>query len=82
MMSCKEVTEKASALIDGELSLWERLQIRLHLAICRGCERFIDQMKVTRTLTETALPPMAFDAPENARIDAILDQLRDGTAKG
>ncbi|WP_102223555.1 anti-sigma factor family protein [Acidimangrovimonas sediminis] len=76
MMTCKEVTERASALIDGEVGLWERLQIQLHLAICKGCARFVSQMRVTRMLTETALPPLLPDSTESARIDAILTELR------
>lgn len=45
MLSCKEVAERASALIDGELGLFDRLQMRL--AMCKGCGAFIDQMKTT-----------------------------------
>lgn len=51
MLSCKDVAERASALIDGELSTWDALQIRLHLAMCKGCSRFIEQMRLTDQLT-------------------------------
>jgi len=51
MLSCKDVAERASALIDGELSTWDALQIRLHLAMCKGCGRFIEQMRLTDQLT-------------------------------
>ena len=49
MLSCKEVAERASALIDGELGLFDRLQMRLHLAMCKGCGAFIDQMNHQRS---------------------------------
>lgn len=51
MLSCKQVADRASALIDGELPAWDALQVRLHLAMCKGCGRFIEQMRVTDRLT-------------------------------
>ena len=51
MQSCKDVADRASALIDGELSAWDALQTRLHLAMCKGCSRFIEQMRATDQLT-------------------------------
>ena len=51
MLSCKDVADRASALIDGELSTWDALQIRLHRAMCKGCGRFIEQMRLTDQLT-------------------------------
>lgn len=61
MLSCKDVADRASALIDGELTTWETFRIRLHLAMCKGCRRFVAQMRTTDWLTarvtETAAPP-------------------------
>lgn len=54
MLKCKDVAARASALIDGELPFWDVLQIRLHLAICKGCTAFIQQMRVTKSLTLAA----------------------------
>ncbi len=39
MISCKEATRLASLQMERKLSLVERLQFRLHLAICVGCRR-------------------------------------------
>jgi anti-sigma factor RsiW len=57
--SCKDVAERANALIDGELGLADRLRIRLHLAICKGCDHFIHQMRQTKALirASAAIPP-------------------------
>lgn len=79
MLSCKEVADRASALIDGELSGWEALRMRLHLAMCKGCSRFIDQIRVTDQLTarvariEETRPQEAGDR----RLADILAMLRD-----
>lgn len=80
MLSCKEVADRASALIDGDLSAWEVLQIRLHLAMCKGCSRFIEQMRRTDRLTaEVAVPaePLPHEAGD-ARLAEILSMLRRG----
>ncbi|MCA1775590.1 MAG: zf-HC2 domain-containing protein [Loktanella sp.] len=61
MMSCKEVADRASAVIDGELSGWEMVQMRLHLAMCRGCRHFLGQIRAVDQLASsvTELPPEA-----------------------
>ncbi|MEJ2239399.1 MAG: zf-HC2 domain-containing protein [Gemmatimonadales bacterium] len=41
MLTCEQVTAKASAFVDGEVSLRERVGIRLHLAICVHCRGFL-----------------------------------------
>ncbi|GHD98500.1 hypothetical protein U879_00055 [Defluviimonas sp. 20V17] len=79
MLSCKEVTERASALIDGELGPLQTLRMRLHLAMCHGCAHFLAQMRATRALTMTTLPS---DPPDAARIEAILSRLHDEKPTG
>ncbi|WP_180899079.1 anti-sigma factor family protein [Martelella soudanensis] len=54
MLRCSEVAQRASLLIDGELGPLQRLNIKLHLAMCRGCRAFVAQMRITRDLTRTA----------------------------
>lgn len=83
MLSCKEVAERASALIDGELGLFDRLQMRLHLAMCKGCGAFIDQMKTTKDLTQSAvLPDDSLGEEVDGGIEAILSRLHDGKQPG
>jgi len=82
MLSCHEVATRASALIDGELSTWEALKMRLHLAMCKGCERFIDQMRTTRDLTESLLAADTHDEIDDDRISAILSELHEGKHRG
>jgi hypothetical protein len=78
MLSCREVAERASALIDGEVRGWEAIQIRMHLAMCKGCQRFIRQMRLTRDLTLAAARSDARREDDDARIDAILSELHKG----
>jgi anti-sigma factor RsiW len=79
MITCKDVSERASDLIDGELNPWQTIQMRLHLAMCRGCERFVGQMRTTRDLTEStsASGSAAPEGGDDAEIDTILSRLHD-----
>ncbi|MFN4207320.1 MAG: zf-HC2 domain-containing protein [Agrobacterium albertimagni] len=68
MFRCREVADRASLLIDDELALWPRFNMRLHLAMCRGCRAFVEQMRITRDLavmagaTENSVPSAEIQA--------------------
>ena len=55
MLSCREVCENAHGYVDADISVWKRLQIRLHLAMCRNCTNFIDQTRKTKVLIAKSL---------------------------
>ncbi|QID18251.1 zf-HC2 domain-containing protein [Nitrogeniibacter mangrovi] len=48
MLSCKDATRLMSEARDRDLSLRDRLRLRLHLAICAGCANFDKQMDFLR----------------------------------
>lgn len=48
MLSCKESTHLLSQSQDRKLTLAERMQLEIHLAMCRGCSNFKDQMSFLR----------------------------------
>ena len=50
MLSCKELVVHSSDLLDGQLSLRQRLAVRAHLAICLRCRRFIRQMRLSQAV--------------------------------
>lgn len=74
MFRCDEVARRASLLIDGEFSFWPRLNIGLHLAMCRGCRAFVAQMRIARDLA--AMAGTAHDPAPNEVIKAALAQRR------
>lgn len=82
MLSCKEVALRSSALIDGDLGVFEALQMRLHLAMCKGCGAFILQMRTIRDLTKIAPVTDNLQDADDGRISAILSQLHDGKQTG
>ncbi len=73
MLSCKEVSYLVSESLDRKLPLWQRIQVRLHLLMCRFCSRFRKQvlflrdtarhylMAVEETETGPGLSPEARD---------------------
>lgn len=51
MLNCREITERASDFLDATLPWHVRLQVRLHVMMCRYCREYIRQLAlVTRTL--------------------------------
>jgi predicted anti-sigma-YlaC factor YlaD len=71
MMSCREVTERASDVVDGTLPPLARLQLRLHLMICEGCRTYIDQMRGLKTMLRQR-PPLRPTAAAEAVVLAAL----------
>jgi len=48
MMPCREVTRLVSQGLDRKLGFGERVTLRVHFAICKGCGNFDRQMKLLR----------------------------------
>lgn len=69
MLSCKELVERSSDYLDGQLRLRERLGVRAHLAMCVHCRRFIRQLKLSQAVLR--------QLPEKpvAELDALAEKL-------
>jgi Putative zinc-finger len=48
MLSCREVMRKVSQGEDRELAFGERVALRLHFTICRGCRNASRQIRFLR----------------------------------
>lgn len=72
MISCKEVSVLVSKSLDERLDWRERVQVRLHLFICKACANFVRQMRVLRLATRRVA-----EGRKSAPLDARLsDQAR------
>src|SRR5215471_18023078 len=71
MLSCKELSEKASDYLEGELSAWTRMKIRLHVFLCEHCRRYLHQLRLAVDAFALAAKT---DAEERAE-DRILQLL-------
>lgn len=75
-MDCNELVELVTAFLDGALEPHDEARFVEHLAICEGCERYLDQFRVTIAhLGE--LPPESLS--DRARSD-LLTAFRDWRA--
>ncbi|WP_372864371.1 zf-HC2 domain-containing protein [Spongiibacter sp.] len=48
MLSCKEVSHRASDYLDQPPRGWQGLRLRMHLLICGHCRRFRQQLLLSR----------------------------------
>lgn len=48
MLSCRDVTRLVSQGQDRALGLGERIALRTHFFICKGCRSFEDQLRFMR----------------------------------
>lgn len=51
MLSCKQATELMSRQMDMELSMPQRMGLRFHLMMCKGCRNFSRQMDILRQVS-------------------------------
>ncbi len=77
-ITCPEVVELLSGLIDGELPAPLRARVEVHLASCDGCSMILDELRetirLTGELTEADLSP--------AQSATLLAAFRDWTGGG
>jgi hypothetical protein len=48
IISCKDASRLVSRREDAPLGFWDRLTLRLHLAVCAACARFERQIRFLR----------------------------------
>ena len=75
MLSCKEVSHLVSESLDRKLSLWQRIQVRLHLLMCRFCSRFRKQSLFLRDAARHYLS--AVEEAETGPSTALSPEARD-----
>lgn len=69
MLSCKQLVAHSSEFLDGQLGLRKRMSVRLHLAMCEHCRRFIKQMRLSQAVLRQ-LPP-----GQSAELDQLATKL-------
>ena len=71
MLSCRDLANVvASDYVDGNLGLRARFGVRMHLAMCENCRRFIKQLRQVRTVIRHR-----FETPPDTVTDIKLQQL-------
>lgn len=61
MLSCRELTEQTTNYLERQLTPWQRLQLRIHLALCHACRGYLHQttqlMGMLKKLPKEEPPP-------------------------
>lgn len=77
MKNCKETSLLVTQSFDRRLKLSERIGMRIHLAVCENCSRFMRQMQLMRewmgSADETSQPGLKDESRER-----IARNLREG----
>ncbi len=78
MLSCKDITDLLTEYLEGEMSLGDRMRIRMHLAMCGHCRTYVTQLKLTVDSCGRIPPP---EVTEDLRED-LLATFRNWKAEG
>ena len=72
-MTCRDLTDLVTDYLERRLSWRKRLQMEIHLGMCRDCRAYLHQMGDTiRALGELPPDPVRPDVR-----DTLLDRFRD-----
>jgi len=65
-MACQELVEVITDYLEGTLAELDRARFETHLASCRACQEYVEQMKalvrLTGKLTVRSLEPQTVDS--------------------
>ncbi|QKV74647.1 anti-sigma factor [Amycolatopsis sp. Hca4] len=76
-MTCEEFVELVTAFLEGALGPETEARFVEHLALCEGCETYLDQFRTT--ITELGSLPAETLSPEVR--DSVLGAFRDWHAR-
>jgi anti-sigma factor RsiW len=72
-LSCQQLVELVTAYLEGDLDHQTAQTFEDHLAVCPGCQTYVDQFRVTiDKLGEVPMESLSDDARAN-----LLDAFRD-----
>ncbi len=71
MLTCREMSELGSDIVDRQLNLRTRLAVLAHLSLCANCRRYIRQLRITSQV----LQQMPMDQGP-VDVAAVLEKVR------
>ncbi len=78
IFNCREISKLVSESMDRELPLRQRMQVRIHLMMCRLCVRFARQVRLLRWAVHEHPERLAPDAtaPEAKLSDDARERIK------
>ena len=77
MMNCDQITRSVTDFLENKLRLRDRMEFLMHIAMCRGCRAYFEQMR----LTIRGLGSLKQLAQAGPSMDAPLERFREDTKK-
>jgi hypothetical protein len=77
MINCDQVTQAAGDFLERRLHWRRRLEVLLHIAMCRGCRTYIEQFRLT-LLGLHALPQPVATPPSEDLLERFRRRARQG----
>lgn len=77
MLTCREMAQLGSDVIDKQLSLGKRIAVHVHLRQCKNCRTYIAQF----ALTSAVLKKLLAEA-DGEEVEATLVHIRQTIDKG
>ena len=71
MLSCKDISELSDEYLDGELPFKRKLSVKLHLAICKNCRRYLNYLQLTVDVVKQSQSTSI----EKSKIDEIMNKI-------
>lgn len=71
MLTCWEMSEMGSDIIDQQLSFNSRMAVMMHISMCKNCRRYIKQLTLTSEVLKAL--PLPVQPQEVARVLAALE---------
>jgi len=73
MLNCKKITEQSDGYLAGDLGFYQKLQVRIHLMMCRYCRRYIRQLRLlVRTVRRL------YGSTSSDQVDKIMRAVKNG----
>ena len=72
-LSCRELVELVTAYLEAALPADEHARVEEHLAACRGCDRYLEQLRQTIAVLGTLRPEDLSPDAEAVLLDAFRD---------
>jgi anti-sigma factor RsiW len=70
-LSCVQIVELVTAYLEGALEADDRERFEEHLVFCDGCDRYLEQMRLTIEVTGRIEPGELPPALEERLLDAF-----------
>lgn len=70
MLTCKEVEDFLIDYVDGEMNFVTRLQFRMHIGMCRDCNRYLKAY-----INAIHMEKQIFEHPDDEAIGNVPDEI-------